>query len=661
MPQTRSYILFCLVISLQLFLAACSPVNKSDNYAATEAGIYGGEEYDQEENVQFVPVESEQDLEEELAALEKTGAWTVDDWEHSVSVEGNTCTDDPVSEEIARKAVYDFPVTMNKQVEFYLNQFQNKQRKMFKRWLERSGRYMPVISKELEKADLPQELAYLAMIESGYNPSAYSHAHAAGLWQFIRGTGRNYGLRIDSWVDERRDPAKATKAAVSYLSDLYERFGDWQLAVAAYNAGEGKIERGLKKYKATNFWELAGHKYLHLETKRYVPKLIAAIIIASDPEQYGFTDLVYKKPVDYELVEVRPRMDLAAVAVSGSVSVKKLRKLNNELRRNQTPPAKGSYTLKVPAGSKDRIAANLPRTHAIVTTKFKTHKVRKNDTLRQVSKKYHISMTTLLKANKLSSSKLKVGQHLRIPYRSNKYVLLKKGQSAKDFYAANSGRLIMHELARGETLSKVAKQYNVPVEMLIQWNDIKNVRRIRAGHQLAIYMGNDSGTSSLQVASTTTSASRNVVVLADSKKRKPEAMGSVKQLIALQEQKNQPVESAATTAEPGSIITLADSKKQRPGELVLASLEKTTTPVEMNYKSSVLTEIISLSDHKKRRPTTHNTDTPVTAVSYYKVRSGDSLWSIARKLKVSTLDLKRWNGLRSDKLQPGTRLVIKKG
>jgi membrane-bound lytic murein transglycosylase D len=394
-----------------------------------------------------------------------------------------------------------------------------------------------------------------------------------------------------------------------------------------------------------------------------VPKLIAAIIIATDPEQYGFTDLVYKKPLEYELLDVRPRLDLAAVAVSGSISVKKLRKLNNELRRNQTPYARGSYTLKVPTGTRDRIAANLPRAHAIVTTKFKTHKVCKHDTLRQVSKKYHISMTTLLKANKLSSSKLKVGQHLRIPYRSNKYVLLKKGQSAKDFYAANSGRMIMHELARGETLSKVARQYNVPVEMLIQWNDIKNVRRIRAGYQLAIYMGRGSSTGALQVASATPSpreANETVLILADSKKRKPGVMGSVEQLIALQESKSRAVESADTAAEQESIITLTDRKKQRPADLVLASLEKTTEPVETSYKQSVLTEIISLSDHKKRRPD-HNSDVPAATVSYYKVRSGDSLWSIARKLKVTTLDLKRWNGLRSDKLQPGTRLVIRKG
>ncbi len=659
MSKTRSYIFFCLVITLQVFLAACSPVNKTDNYAVREAGVYG-EDYDLEENVQFVPVESEQDLEEELAALEKTGTWTVEDWEHNFLVRDNKPGNDPVAEEVSRKAVYDFPVTMNKQVEFYLGQFQNKQRKMFKRWLERSGKYMPVISEELAKAGLPGELAWLAMIESGYNPSAYSHAHAAGLWQFIRGTGRNYGLRIDSWVDERRDPAKATRAAVRYLGDLYERFGDWQLAVAAYNAGEGKIERGMKKYKATNFWELASHKYLKLETKRYVPKLIAAIIIASDPEQYGFTDLVYNKPVEYDLIDVRSRLDLAAVAASGSVSVKKLRKLNNELRKNQTPPVKGTYTLKVPVGSHGRIAANLPRAHAIVTTKFKTHKVRKNDTLRQVSKKYHISMTTLLKANKLSSSKLKIGQRLRIPYRSNKYVLLKKGQSTQDFYAANSGRLIMHELAQGETLSKVAKQYDVPVEMLIQWNDIKNVRRIRAGYQLAVYMGHpDPG--SLPVSSVATAVQEQIVLLADTKKHKPEAMGSVAQLIAQQENKGKISESAASSADSTAIITLASNTKHRPGSQLAVNPEQRIVPVKNRYKRSISTEIISLSDHKKRRPVAGHSDTPATTVSYYKVRSGDSLWSIARKLKVTTLDLKRWNGLRSDKLQPGTRLVIKKG
>ncbi len=565
MKKNSTFTHYCLLIFLLAGLSACSSLTSTNYYDSSRSEIVADYEYDQPQDTRIIPVESEQDLEEELAALEKLGDWS----------EGS-----PSQTEIPTEIVYDFPITINKQVDFYLDQFQNKQKKYFKRWLERSTKYLPAIRHELRVAGLPQDLAYLAMIESGYNPSAYSHAHAAGLWQFIRGTGRNYGLRIDSWVDERREPEKATKAAVAYLGALYERFGDWQLAVAGYNAGEGKIERAIKKYKSRDFWELAKHRYLRLETKRYVPKLIAAIIIARNPEKYGFTDIAYQQPVQYDLIEVPSRTDLRAIAVSGSTTVKKLRKLNNELSKNQTPPSSGSYQLKIPAGSHDLVAANLSRLHPVVTTGYKTHKVSKGDTVAQVSKRYRISRTTLLKANKLHNSNLKTGQRLRIPYRTTKYVLLKKGQTAKDYYASASGngRMVLHEMRRGETLSKVGKRYNVPVELIVQWNDITDVRRVQAGQQLALYLDQDS---------------------------------------------NQP--GIASAAAPTSTTT------------------------------------VSLSDIKKRKAATGTTtSTQATAVSYYKVRNGDSLWTIARKFQVSTRDIQRWNGLRNNMIHPGTKLVIKK-
>jgi len=491
----------CLYIFVLILLSACSPLTSTDIVETDNSEIYADCTYSQHSETPLIPVESEQDLEAELTALKKLGPWS-----------------DNSSVGMPKKIIYDFPVTINKQVEFYLDLFQNKQKKYFKRWLARSSKYMPIIQRELKNSGLPQDLAYLAMIESGYNPSAYSHAHAAGLWQFIRGTGRNYGLRIDSWVDERRDPEKATKAAVAYLRALHERFNDWQLAVAAYNAGEGKIERAIKKYNSRDFWELASHNYLRLETKRYVPKLIAAIIIARNPEEHGFNNITYEQPLQYDLIKVPARTDLKAVAVSGSTTIKKIRELNNDLRRNLTPPST-VYTLKIPKGSHDLIAANLSRLHPVLSTGYKTHKVRRGDTISRISKCYRISMTTLLKANNLHSSKLKIGQHLRIPYRTTKYVLLKKGESAKEYYTAASGKgqMILHELQRGETLSKVSKRYNVPVELIIQWNDIDDVRRVRAGKQLALYLEQNAFVTG---AGLTITESRNsIIALSDSKKR----------------------------------------------------------------------------------------------------------------------------------------------
>ena len=567
MNKIPPFVFYCLFIFFLAVLSACSPLTTTDNFSISRSSqAYTDCEYDQIQENEIIPVESEQDLEEELAGLAKAGDWK---------------TDGSSLNRIPAQVAYDFPVTINKQVEYYLDLFQNKQKKYFKRWLARSGKYLPAIRHELRKAGLPQDLVYLAMIESGFNPSAYSHAHAAGLWQFIRGTGRNYGLRIDSWVDERREPEKATRAAVAYLGALYERFGDWQLAVAAYNAGEGKIERAIKKYNSRDFWKLAQHRYLRLETKRYVPKLIAAILIARNPEQYGFTDIDYQQPVQYDLIKVPPRTDLRAIAVSGSTTVKEIRKLNNELRKNQTPPTSGSYKLKIPAGSYDLVAANMSRLHPVVTTGYKTHKVRKGETIGRISKRYRVSMTTLLKANKLHTSKLKNGQRLRIPYKTTKYVLLKKGQTAKEYYASTSknGRMVLHELRRGETLSKVSKRYNVPVELIVQWNDITDVRRIRAGHQLAIYLDHD--TVSHRVASTSASASTKNISLADVKKRK------------------------------------------------------------------------SVADKKGKKANKQD-----TAISYYKVRNGDSLWSIARKFQVSARDIRQWNDLPNNMIHPGKKLKI---
>ncbi len=509
--------------------------------------------------------EPDEMLEEELSALDKTGVWV------TPSIISPT--------ESREKGINNFPLTINRQVEFYLHLFQNRQRRSFQIWLSRSGKYKDFIRYELRKAGLPEDLLYLAMIESGFNPSAYSHAHAVGLWQFIRGTGLHYGLRIDSWVDERRDPKKATTAAIAYLSKLYRDFDDWYLAVAAYNAGEGRIGRAIKRHNTRNFWEIAQHKSLHLETKRYVPKLIAAIMIAREPEKYGFTDIEYKVPVAYDIVKVSPRTSLAAVAVAAGVDIGIISSLNNELRRKQTPPDLKHYKLKVPGGSSEIVAANLKRVHPLFTTGYKTHTVRKGDTIAKVCRKYNINKKTLLKANNLRSSHLKAGTRLRIPYTTIRYVLLPEGVSPEKYYskAGRGSQLVLHKLKKGDTLSRISKLYNVPVELIIQWNDISNVRRIKAGQQLALYI--DRG-------------------------------------------------RAGT--------------KQR---------HTTVKPVGRK------TAIITLSDNKKRYISEKSVEAQLT---WYKVRSGDSLWVIARKFGVPAQSIRQWNNLKSNLIHPGNRLIVRK-
>ena len=415
---------------------------------------------------------------QEIRELEKLG-----DWEEK-----------PVETVSPQARVqYDFPIIINKQVEFYLDFFAKKHRNSFRRWLERSGRYVPLIQEHLRQAGLPLDLAYLPMIESGYMPMAYSRAKAAGPWQFIRSTGHHYGLTINRYVDERRDVEKATLAAIAFLSELHERFQSWELSVAAYNAGAGKIGNGLKKYKTNDFWELASKRYLKLETKRYVPKLMAAIIISRQPEKYGFTDIQYDQPLNYETVDVPRWTSLEAVSAACSADLKELRSLNCELRKNFTPPDQSRYALKVPAGMKSVVEKNLSKVHATVTTSYKTHIVAARDTLTRICRTYNINKTTLLKVNDLRTARLTPGQRLRIPYQATNYVLLDKKLLPGE--TPSGSNLVLHTIRPGESISGIARQYHVPPRMIASWNGLKNLHRIRAGQQLALYL-QDSNTES---------------------------------------------------------------------------------------------------------------------------------------------------------------------
>lgn len=424
-------------------------------------------------------------LEEELAALSETGNWDEKPITDKAAVTG--------------EVVYDFPVVLNKKVNMYLDLFQNKQKKYFGRWLSRSTIYRTMMEKELQEAGLPKDLSYLAMIESGYNPLACSSAKAVGLWQFMKPTGRQYDLRVDRYVDERRDPLKSTKAAVTYLSDLYLEFGDWHLAIAAYNAGPGTIRNGLKKYNVDNFWDLASKKYLRLETKRYVPKLIAALMIAKEPEKYGFTDLTYYEPLQYDTLTVGPGLSLDAIALISDSTVKEIKGLNKELLLGRTPQNKHHYVVNIPKDTKERAKHNLQRLHSVASTGYKTHKIRQGDTLSKISKRYAVNKTTILKVNNLRSRELVTGRNLRIPYSTITYQLLPEGSSKA--LAAYKDNLILHRIKPGETISKISKQYNVPPSVIVGWNGLKNVHSIRAGQQLALYIDNGNKKTSVQTSS----------------------------------------------------------------------------------------------------------------------------------------------------------------
>lgn len=248
--------------------------------------------------------------------------------------------------------IFDFPVTYNSRVRKWIKYFQTSGRPTFRRWLERSSRYIPGIQAEMRQANLPQDLAYVAMIESGFSSSASSHASAIGMWQFIAPTGRRYGLEYDWWIDERRDFEKSTKAAIGYMKDLFEQFGSWYLVAASYNMGENGVRRLINRYKTNSFWDLADRGALPEETRDYLPKMLAAMLIAKAPALYGFRGLEFQAPYSYDSLNVPGGTDLINLANHLGVSERALTELNPELLKAFIPREVKTHRIRIPKGSK---------------------------------------------------------------------------------------------------------------------------------------------------------------------------------------------------------------------------------------------------------------------------------------------------------------------
>ena len=319
--------------------------------------------------------------------------------------------DDPKKE-----AVFDIPIVVNDQVEHCILLFQTTIRDKFATWLARSGKYIPFMKNLLKEQGLPEDLVYMALIESGFDPYAYSRSKAVGPWQFIYLTGRRYGLKVNWWVDERRDPEKSTIAAAKYLKDLYEMFACWYLAAAGYNAGEYRIIKAMKRFRTEDFWALTKYRYLKRETKNYVPLMIAAALVAKDPEKYGFIDIEYQEPLRYEKVKVPELTDLSHIAKACKISLEEIKDLNPELQRGVTPPNEAEYEIKIPFAKKDLFKDNFEALQPLEKFQFKTHVVKKGETLRGIARLYRVDLDPLLEINCLNKkSPLSKGINLLIP------------------------------------------------------------------------------------------------------------------------------------------------------------------------------------------------------------------------------------------------------
>ncbi len=398
--------------------------------------------------------------------------------------------DAALNQEQADLNVPEMTIVINKHVVNHITYFQTRIKDKFTLWLSRSGLYIPMMRQVLREYALPEDLVYISLIESGFNPNAYSRAKAAGTWQFIKSTGKKYGLRIDDWVDERRHPAKSTVAAARYLKDLFEMFGDWDLAMASYNAGEGRIQRALLKTKGGDFWDLVDTKHIKRETKAYVPKFMAATLIAKNPERYGF-EVEYKNPMPYDEVTVDSPTDLAIIARASEVPLEEIKALNPHLKRNMTPPGEKEFVIHIPSGKGEIFYKNfnsIPREERLKTQRYKA---KKGETLATISRKQGIPVDVLCAINGFSKDKvLKEGDYitlapvLAIPRKRLEYASIEKGNSPNPRTGNNDD--LIYRVSKGDTLWDISKKFNIPVGQIKKWNSIGRGNIIKSGDKLIL-------------------------------------------------------------------------------------------------------------------------------------------------------------------------------
>lgn len=373
---------------------------------------------------------------------------------------------DEAVDDSAEDKPYNIPMILNDSVEDHLEYFKTRGRDRFQLWLDRSARYIPVMREIFKEKNLPEDLVYVAMIESGFNPYAVSWARAVGPWQFMPATGKLYGLKIDWWLDERKDPVKSTYAAAEHLKDLHNLFGSWPLALASYNAGAGKVQRAVLRTRSEDFWDLKASRYIRKETKNYVPKWMAATIIAKNPEAYGFTVTKYE-PYKFDEVVVDESTDLRLIARCAESTYEEIKELNPELRRWVTPPQMDKYTVRLPAGKKEKFLANYAAVPPEQRIKWERHEVKRGETLAGLAKQYSTTAEAIRDINGLRKNRITPGKHILIPIdingKSQDATYLTPGQGTRQ-------QQILYRVRRGETLARIAKKHNVTVSEIRDWN-----------------------------------------------------------------------------------------------------------------------------------------------------------------------------------------------
>jgi membrane-bound lytic murein transglycosylase D len=528
---------------------------------------------------------------------------------------------------------------------------QDKGRKYFSKWLERSTKWFPMMKKIAKEEGMPEEIIYLSMIESGLNPNAVSWAKAVGLWQFIPSTGQMYDLRIDGTVDERRDPEKATRSAMRFLKDLHKTFGDWHLALAAYNCGPGGVRRAIRESGLSNptFWQI--REFLPKETRSYVPLYIAAATITMDPENFSFkkNELNFEPQYAYDVFPVNEQISMATLAKCANVTVEELKLLNPELLKSYTP-SRGEYSLKVPAGSRSQMAANFAALSPTEKQPWLTHKVRRGETLLAIAAQYGVSVKEIASLNDLAvtSKKLKQGKSLRVPNGSGVSTEAEKvmfasaenpntSEEEEKTEAAEqptppvstSKKQATHIVRQGENLYAIAQRYGVRLTDLRNWNNIPyDADAVRTGAKLIVAQGPNAST----------------VTIADAEPVQ-EQKATVKKTPHIVKHKVVRGETLAQIADDYdvSMEVIRATNKLKKRSKITAGQILTIRTNSVDAASSKKSDNLALVSQKS-----------------HKVKKGENIGTIAALYGVEENDLKRWNShaIKGNKVIAGSLLKI---